>query len=437
MAESNNDGIGIAWRDKRSKIIFQRGIKLSNAITILKMIEANKFSYILHFRIATVGGVLRRLCHPFPVTTNQQLLFAKSGEVDYVLAHNGHWNQWDQDNATPPFKSRQGPWSDSAALAYIAAKTGTIWIPSGNRICTLHSKDGLKIMDTPHSGTWTHKDGYHLSNNYWDRSSRGNVGYGYWANDYDQCEINRTTTPYNSNYKGNKYSCVHHKFFHCDECLPTHNTMPIEVLPNAQCSYTFEDNGVLLGVPFPNHSCQHKGHWHCGDCTNSCAPIRDKLTRERAEAKAKTTSTALVVSSNRGSNTTSAIPTTPKPTNVYRLDPKRPPRIATNLPTDPTCISPGYCGSVATPCSKCQSFRTDLSAIAKANDIVTELEVNRQSALAMARKAVEANEYLDSHLCIHNLPIDGYCKECEIGDLHSMAESYLGSSSLLNRWRKL
>ena len=295
MADHNSDGIGIGWRNSTtSKIHFQRGVKLGQAISLLNTINTNKWAYILHFRIATVGGVHRRLTHPFPVTTDQRLLFAKSGEVDYVLAHNGHWGLWESDVHVPAFKHRQGPWSDSAALAYVAAKAKTIWIPSGNRVCTLHSKDGLEILETKSSGTWTHKDGYHLSNTYWDRtysytrstsgytaSPHGWGGYGGWEGYYDPTDECSIEARHQASRQGNKYACKHGNYIACGSCLPTHNGLPIEVLPNASCSYTYSNNGVLKGVPDPGHSCQHTGknvHWHCDECTKSCAKIRAELT---------------------------------------------------------------------------------------------------------------------------------------------------------------
>ena len=47
---------------------------------------------VIHFRIASVGEVTPKLCHPFPVTACATTRF--SGHARAVLFHNGTWGDW-------------------------------------------------------------------------------------------------------------------------------------------------------------------------------------------------------------------------------------------------------------------------------------------------------------------------------------------------------
>lgn len=441
MAEANSDGIGIAWQTPplagKRKILFQRGIKLSKVNDLLAMIESQQLAYILHFRIATIGGVHKRLCHPFPVSTDQRQLFALSGEANYVLAHNGHWSMWDQDNDTPPVKHRSGPWSDSAAIAYIAAKTRTIWVPSGNRICTLHYEDGLHIVTTKNSGHWTERNGYKLSNLAWEYSSSRDTGYSFGTGSYQHRNYNFTEDEcslLNRTNQGNKYPCLHGRILACTDCLPTYNHLPIEVLPAhiKSATYTHDDNAILKGDPDPRHACHHPGtkfsggHWHCIECTK-CKPLRDKLMVEHEQIK--TDNKKLIVDYSNSHKLADKV--------IHLVQPIK------ILPTAPACVTPDWCRKVSMPpCDRCLAWRSDQTALDKPSNnsisLVNSTSLADVTALEVKRQQANLSKPIltDHEVCTHDLPLAVYCQECEIADFQAMADEYIGPNNLLSQARK-
>ena len=75
-AESMNcHGGSIAWLDKQGRKYYQKGIK-AKAITkiINKQLKPKGIkTAIIHFRIASVGNVNKKLCHPFEITSRVDL----------------------------------------------------------------------------------------------------------------------------------------------------------------------------------------------------------------------------------------------------------------------------------------------------------------------------------------------------------------------------
>jgi hypothetical protein len=126
--EQNRDGAGIAWRDPdrpNEKVHWAKGImKLDD---IQELVAKVPTPFIAHFRIQTVGGTSRGLTHPFVMDEDSPLDL--QGETDRPLIfHNGTWGEWRrvmfEVSAKAALKIPTGRWSDSRAMAWLAAYHG-------------------------------------------------------------------------------------------------------------------------------------------------------------------------------------------------------------------------------------------------------------------------------------------------------------------------
>lgn len=91
MWNSNPDGAGYAFTDKRGRVVYRKGFMKLN--DLLKELEApERFKHVnfaIHFRIGTSGKNDAKTCHPFPVSNNFADLRQTEGVEDAVLFHNG------------------------------------------------------------------------------------------------------------------------------------------------------------------------------------------------------------------------------------------------------------------------------------------------------------------------------------------------------------
>lgn len=114
----NSDGAGLAWREG-DEVVWKKGLNVAQ-ITDLAMTVP--LPYVLHFRIASVGGVHPALTHPFPIEEEDDL--ALEGRTrGHVIFHNGHWGDWEkvlfQTAMLAKVKlPRRGLWSDTRALTW-------------------------------------------------------------------------------------------------------------------------------------------------------------------------------------------------------------------------------------------------------------------------------------------------------------------------------
>lgn len=82
---TNPHGGGIAWREEGS--VYYR--KIDSPEEIKRLAHRAKGEVVIHFRIASVGGVQPELRHPFPVTSQAGLM--DHGRCKSVLFQNGTW----------------------------------------------------------------------------------------------------------------------------------------------------------------------------------------------------------------------------------------------------------------------------------------------------------------------------------------------------------
>jgi hypothetical protein len=93
MWTNNSDGAGIMWTENKMVNIekgFMKLEELKEQLNKLKSrIDLKDISLIMHFRIATHGGVNQQNCHPFPIIENVEALQKLSFRTNLGVAHNG------------------------------------------------------------------------------------------------------------------------------------------------------------------------------------------------------------------------------------------------------------------------------------------------------------------------------------------------------------
>lgn len=123
MFDANDSGAGIAWR-MGEYVHWKKGLEIAE---IQDLCATVPLPYVAHFRIPSCGGSVLELCHPFPI--EKSALLDLEGKIKgHVLFHNGHWNDWKKDTKDAALlggiKLPTGRWSDSRAMAFLAAHFG-------------------------------------------------------------------------------------------------------------------------------------------------------------------------------------------------------------------------------------------------------------------------------------------------------------------------
>lgn len=156
----NPHGSGVAWLTGK-RVEYIKGLR---ACEIHKLLTGIDGPAIVHFRIASVGGVRADLCHPFPVTHRADL--RRSGRARSVLFHNGTWSEWRQ--AVEHFGLRFGreAVSDTRVAASLVSRFGFDWLKRWD-YCrwAMLSKNGIQRI-----GSWTKLGCCHYSNTHWRRN---------------------------------------------------------------------------------------------------------------------------------------------------------------------------------------------------------------------------------------------------------------------------
>ena len=88
---TNPDGAGIMWIENDNRVYFRKGYfdpdELYRDYLVIK--EDHNFECALHFRIATAGGINDKMCHPFVMTNNDDIIVKTEGRADVLVMHNG------------------------------------------------------------------------------------------------------------------------------------------------------------------------------------------------------------------------------------------------------------------------------------------------------------------------------------------------------------
>jgi hypothetical protein len=161
-AEANPHGGGIAWRERG--LVHYR--KTDDPAEMRRLASQARGEVVIHFRIASVGGVSPHLRHPFLVTGRSGL--SHEGTARAVLFQNGTWHGWVEavERAVRAGHKRPaGPMSDARAAAWLTHVHG----PDFLRDLT-PSRWVLFTADTTIAhGQWRERGGIRFSNLHWCR----------------------------------------------------------------------------------------------------------------------------------------------------------------------------------------------------------------------------------------------------------------------------
>ena len=168
----NDHGAGIAWRDKdkEGKLIV-RWKKGLDEEELQELVKTLPLPFVAHMRIASVGGRLPALTHPFPITKTVDL--ALEGTTHgYVLFHNGHWGQWKDFSKETALKMGAkiplGHWSDSRAIAWAAYNYGLGMLEWIDEKAVAFGPADLEVI---RGNGWDEVDGVWCSNKQWQHVS--------------------------------------------------------------------------------------------------------------------------------------------------------------------------------------------------------------------------------------------------------------------------
>ena len=116
---ANPHGAGVAWRED-GEVRWMKGLEPDELEALIAGLSGE---IVIHFRIASVGDVTPRLCHPFPVTACATTRL--SGHARAVLFHNGTWSQWRETlRRMPRHRRPDGLLSDTRVAASLVDLCG-------------------------------------------------------------------------------------------------------------------------------------------------------------------------------------------------------------------------------------------------------------------------------------------------------------------------
>jgi len=165
-SQANPHGAGIAWRS-RGEVRYR---KTDDVAEIARLAKEVKGERVIHFRIASVGGVCRELRHPFPVTRRVGL--ADEGHAAAVLFQNGTWHDWREAVAEAQKRGHrvpEGPMSDARAAAWLIHIHGPEFVKGlGTSRWVLFAAKATSVH-----GRWDTVEGIRFSNLCWQRGAIG------------------------------------------------------------------------------------------------------------------------------------------------------------------------------------------------------------------------------------------------------------------------
>lgn len=144
-AATNSHGAGVAWFDTATTMIkWKKGLDREEVKAVLNGLPP-KTPHVIHFRIATVGGVSDDLTHPFSI--DERASVDVEGEANAVLFHNGGVSNWKEllfhAYIRSGMKVPEPPWSDTRAMAILCHVHGPnilSLIESGSRFLVFDAK---------------------------------------------------------------------------------------------------------------------------------------------------------------------------------------------------------------------------------------------------------------------------------------------------------
>jgi predicted glutamine amidotransferase len=88
--DANNDGAGIMYVENGKVIVNREMHSFSDFMKLKRNADKLNTNIVIHFRIATSGGINERNCHPFKV--NNDVYFCHNGILDIEVPNNSNIN---------------------------------------------------------------------------------------------------------------------------------------------------------------------------------------------------------------------------------------------------------------------------------------------------------------------------------------------------------
>lgn len=158
--QANPHGAGIAWREHGEV----RWVKTDDLQEIHRLAQAKHGEIVIHFRIASVGGVCPELRHPFPVSRRAGL--NHTGSAKAVLFQNGTWSGYGEALRHAQSEGHElpkGTMSDARAAAFLVSIYGKKILESLNPSRWVF----FGAKNTAMFGDWHSIGGIKYSNTYW------------------------------------------------------------------------------------------------------------------------------------------------------------------------------------------------------------------------------------------------------------------------------
>lgn len=165
MEISNPHGAGVAWAaPELNGVAYKKGL---DALEVYEILQELPRPTLLHFRWATHGPKVPRLCHPFPLGPKAIMSTSLEGIArNGVLIHNGVWSGYAK---YAPKWLDTSQWSDTAVGAYVGRDNPDIfadmsWATAAGYL----APDGSLLVRR--TGGWKEHNGNMYSNLSWQKT---------------------------------------------------------------------------------------------------------------------------------------------------------------------------------------------------------------------------------------------------------------------------
>lgn len=161
--QSNDDGAGMAWFDGKKHVIEKGYMKYDEFKNRYE--DINIFPHVVHFRIATAGGKIPELTHPFICSRKSPTSIEWIGK-EPVLFHNGIVHNWYAMADMLGIKVPDHYWSDTRVLASIITEEELDFLKEeGGKYAVLVGKEivtygdfieanGIQFSNSSYTGVW-------------------------------------------------------------------------------------------------------------------------------------------------------------------------------------------------------------------------------------------------------------------------------------------
>ena len=174
--ENNSDGAGMAWFDNKYHVIEKGYMNID--LFKERYSEIDILPHVVHFRIATAGGVIPQLTHPFICSKMSPLEIEWKGK-EPVLFHNGIISNWQDLAKIIGVETPNHWWSDTRVMASIVSRVDLDFLTEeGGKYVILVNKE-IKIY-----GKFIEHLGIEFSNSGYEESwfNYKTFNYGSWYN---------------------------------------------------------------------------------------------------------------------------------------------------------------------------------------------------------------------------------------------------------------